>query len=185
MSRSPVSWSADPPRRGRCRARADRAVSRSRAQTASRADAQSRARSRTTSARVPSTQTMRADHEQMANESPSRRRDWRENGARSASGIKRDILHPKPRSRPKREFRGICAIVAEPPRRAVRSKSVLPPPKRVLGLKPLHACARSVTKTVPNLSLGRPGSVRAVEVAVAEPKKSARRISRSVPLCKC
>ena len=45
---------------------------------------------------------------------PSRRRDWRENGARSASGIKRDILHPKPRSRSYRRFRGFCAIVAEP-----------------------------------------------------------------------
>ena len=58
-----------------------------------------------------------------------RRRDWRENGARSASRIKRDIPHPKPRSRSYRRFRGFCAIVDAPPQVAVRSKSVLPPLK--------------------------------------------------------
>ena len=59
-----------------------------------------------------------------------------------------------------------------------------PPPITLLGLKGSHACARTVAKTVGNLSFGRSGSVRAVEVAVAEPKKSARRIRGFVPQSK-
>ena len=53
----------------------------------------------------------RADHEQTANESPRRRAvSRRENGARSASRIKRDILRRESRTRSYRKFRGFYAI---------------------------------------------------------------------------